>query len=208
MGRGISQEFPNPGRQGCPSQDVLKNIASRRLPLAQAEKFLDHITSCSPCYEDISRSREAERLRRTRALIAVAACVVLVALAAVWAYLHNRADIRLAQTVVLDLRNRSVTRGGSQTTEPGSGEAPLELSRAASALDVYLPKDSTAGIYELRILRSSGESLFVTSGIAKSDKGPLQTRVTLDLSSAYPGYYLLQVRKSGSEWNSYRLALK
>jgi len=208
MGRGISQEFPNPNRQGCPSLDVLKSIASHRMPLAQAEKFLDHITSCSPCYADISRLREAERLRRTRSLVAVAACILFVALAALWAYLHNHAQVRLAQTAVLDLRDRSVTRGGSQTTEPSSGEAPLQLSRGASALKIYLPKDSAAGSYEVRILRSSGESLFVTNGIAKTGDGSLTTQVPVDLSDAHPGLYLLQVRKTGSEWSSYPIALK
>ena len=33
LGRGLLKEFPNPERTGCPGTDVLKRIASRRMPL-------------------------------------------------------------------------------------------------------------------------------------------------------------------------------
>jgi len=41
LGRGLLKEFPNPERSGCPGADVLKRIASRTMPLNEAEKWLD-----------------------------------------------------------------------------------------------------------------------------------------------------------------------
>ena len=201
MGRGISQEFPNPGRQGCPSRDVLRNIASHRMPLAQAEKFLDHITSCGPCYEDISSLREADRLRRTRTVIAVAACILFVALAALWAYLHNHSQVRLARTAVLDLRDRSMTRGSSQ-------DGPLELSRDADVLKIYLPSGSQARTYEARIVKASGETVLSRAATAKTQAGTRFLEVTASFSSIPPGQYLLQIREPAADWNSYQLVLK
>ena len=69
LGRWLLKEFPNPDRLGCPGSDVLKRIASHKMPLSEADKWLDHLTSCSPCYSDFSKFREAfQRGRRTRAV--------------------------------------------------------------------------------------------------------------------------------------------
>ena len=57
-------EFPNPERVGCPPSEVLKGMASHRVPLAEAEKWLDHLGSCSPCYRDFSQFQKTYQLRR------------------------------------------------------------------------------------------------------------------------------------------------
>ena len=33
---------------GCPGREVVAAIAAHRMPLSQAEPYLDHLTSCSP----------------------------------------------------------------------------------------------------------------------------------------------------------------
>jgi hypothetical protein len=50
LARGLSREFPNPQRVGCPPSAVLKGIAGRQLRLAEVEQWLDHLSSRSPCY--------------------------------------------------------------------------------------------------------------------------------------------------------------
>jgi hypothetical protein len=59
--RGLLKEFPNPARTGCPSAEVLKRIASHQMPLFEAEKWLDHLTSCSPCYRDFCQFQVARQ---------------------------------------------------------------------------------------------------------------------------------------------------
>lgn len=50
--RHFAEDFPNPARQGCPSEDVLKLLAEK--PTQVDESVLDHITLCSPCYRAYS----------------------------------------------------------------------------------------------------------------------------------------------------------
>ena len=61
LGRGLLEGFPNPTRTGCPSAEVLKSIASHEMPLSEAEKWLDHLGSCSPCYSDFREFQAAHR---------------------------------------------------------------------------------------------------------------------------------------------------
>ncbi len=46
--RHLAEDFPNPSRQGCPGDSVLKHAAEQ--PAQMSEEILDHITLCSPCY--------------------------------------------------------------------------------------------------------------------------------------------------------------
>jgi hypothetical protein len=61
LGRGLLDEFPNPARTGCPPAEVLQRIAAHDMPLSEAEKWLDHLTSCSPCYKDFCEFQATQR---------------------------------------------------------------------------------------------------------------------------------------------------
>jgi hypothetical protein len=203
LGRGLRKEFPNPERIGCPGVEVLKKIASHKMSLSEAEKWLDHLGSCSPCYNDFSKFREASQRDRRRLLLTVAASILLIATVAGWALLRNRNQNLAAQTAILDLRNRSVARG----TETNPDEQPLELTRAAKNLKILLPLGSSEGPYAVRIVTLSGEELAESGGTAKlSDHVDLlQLAVTID--SLRPGKYVLQIRRPESGWISYALVL-
>ena len=202
MGRGLLKEFPNPERSGCPGADVLRRIASRKMALPEAEKWLDHLGSCSPCYQDFSQFQEARKGRRTRTFLAIAASILVVASVGSWALVqkHNK----IAQTAVLDLRNRSVSRG----TEPLPAEPPLEVGHNVSRLEIYLPLGSGEGPYDLRVSNLNGEALFTGAGAAKVQQGITSLPVEINLSTAKPGLYVLQLRRVGSEWNSYPLRIR
>ena len=204
LGRGLLREFPNPERAGCPGSELLRGIASHMVPLSKAEPWLEHLTSCSPCYRDFSRFREEHQRQRTRKLLAIAASILILACVAGWAVVRWQKETLVARTAVLDLRDRSVSRGG----EPNPGERPLEISRAASHLNIYLPLGSDEGSYEVRIVAPSGELLVASYGTAKLSGYITSVRLTMALSLAHPGRYILQVRKTGSEWNSYPLVLR
>jgi hypothetical protein len=110
----------------------------------------------------------------------------------------------VAQTVVLDLRNRSVPRG----TEANPNEQPLEVHRAATHLDIYLPLGSGEGPYDVRIVTHAGESILTLDGTAKLNNHITSLQVAVSLIAARPGRYTLQIRKNGSDWNSYPLVLR
>lgn len=204
LGRGLLTEFPNPNRTGCPGSEVLKKIASHEMSLSESEKWLDHLTSCSPCYRDFSQIQAGDRTRRTRVILAIAASILIVAGVTSWALFFKQKGPVGTQTAVLDLRNRSVPRGG----EPNPGEQPLEVSRRVRHLNVYLPLGSADGPYELRIATTTGSAVFATSGVASLKDGITSFDAAVDLSSVSPGQYLLQVRRPNSEWNSYPFKLR
>jgi len=204
LGRGLLKEFPNPERTGCPGPDVLKRITSHDMPLAEAEKWLDHLTSCSPCYRDFSRFQATHQRRRTRTLLAIAASVLIVAGVTGWALFLRQRQPLATEAAVLDLRNRSIPRG----TEPNPVEPPLEVARNASYLEIYLPLGSSDGPYNLRITTTRGDPIFTTVGLAKIKEGLTSVRVEPNLSSATPGLYVLQLQKVGSAWNRYPLQIR
>jgi hypothetical protein len=204
LNRGLLKEFPNPDRVGCPGSDVLKRIASRAMPLSEAEKCLDHLGSCSPCYSDFLQFQAAIRRRHMQTMLAVAASILIVAGVAGWALLLRQSKPTASQALVLDLRNRSVPRG----PESNPAEPPLEIGRNVSRLEIYLPLGSSDGAYELSIRRQDGNSIFTGRGIAKVEQGITSLSAEVNLSSASPGLYLLQLRKVGSAWNSYPLQVR
>jgi len=203
LGRGLLKEFPNPDRAGCPGSDVLRRIASHAMPLAEAEKWLDHLTSCSPCYRDFSELQAGYWHRRMQTILAIAASILVVVGVAGWALFFKQKRPPVVQTAVLDLRNRSVPRG-----EPNPGEQPLEVSRGVKHLNVYLPLGSAEGPYELRIAVTTGSAIFTTNGVASLKDGVTSFEAAVELSSASSGRYVLQVRRDNSEWNSYPLLLR
>ena len=204
LGRGLLREFPNPDRTGCPGSAVLKRIASHEMPLAEAEKWLDHVTSCSPCYREFSELQAGYRHRRMQTILAIAASILIVVGVAGWALFFRQKGPPVVQTAVLDLRNRSVPRGG----EANPREQPLEVNRTVRRLNVYLPLGSAEGTYEMRIASTAGSAVFATSGVASLKDGVTSIQVVVELSSASSGQYVFQVRRPDSEWNSYPLMLR
>ncbi len=201
MGRGLLKEFPNPDRVGCPGSEILKRIASRKMPLSESEKWLDHLGSCSPCYSDFSAFRAAYKRNRTRSVLAIAASILIFAILAGWALFLRQKEPLVAQTAVLDLRNRSIPRG----TETNPAEPPLEIPRNVAHLKIYLPLGSSDGDYGIRISGPGEKILFATRAAASTEKGISSLAVDINLSSASPGLYLLQLQRSDSAWNSYPL---
>ena len=75
-------EFANPQREGCPGSETLSLLARRRPSLAESADLIDHIGTCSPCFNEYSRCRAVyKRSIRITYALASAAAVVLLAVA-------------------------------------------------------------------------------------------------------------------------------
>jgi hypothetical protein len=204
LGRGLLKEFPKPERTGCAGSDVLMRIASKRMPLAEAEKWLNHLGSCSPCYKDFSELRRVREVQRRRTLLAIAASILVAGAIAGRVLIQRHNETVLTQTASLDLRNSSASR----SPEPNLGEPPLELRRRFSRLNIYLPLGSPEGTYEVRIVTTSGDSLLSAGGPAQLNDGITLLQVRGNLAFAQPGQCILQIRKAPSEWTSYPVVLR
>jgi hypothetical protein len=173
------------------------------MPLSQAEPYLDHLTSCSPCYRDFLGLQAKYRQSRTRMILAVAAIVLIVVGVVTLGMLRHHSNEQIAHAVV-DLRDRSMARG----TKPPPTEPPLEIPRNASHLDIYLPLGSSDGPYDVRITSVQGEPLVSGSGEAKLERGLTLLRANLKMSAASSGNYLLQIRRHGSDWVSFSVQIR
>jgi hypothetical protein len=171
------------------------------MPLPEAQRHLDHLTACSPCYRDFLDLQARYRQRRTRLVFAVAASVLIVVGLATWAMLrqHNQ---QMARAIV-DLRDRSMARG----TERPPTEPPLEMPRNVSHLEIYLPLGSSEGTYDLRVISARNEPLYSGTGSAKVNQGVTVLNVDLGMSLSNSGDYFLLIRRSNSEWVSFPLRI-
>jgi hypothetical protein len=196
LARGLSREFPNPQRVGCPGPAILKRIALHKLPLSEAELWLDHLSSCSPCFREFSEIREQASRRKRTQMWLVAAAVVLLAVTG-WMWVRSRASGPAAAVVILDLRGRAAVRGENSTE---SSQPPLEVSRNTRNLNLELPIGSNEGAYDVALLSQSGTELFRTSAPAKLEDHVVVLRADVDLAGVSPGSYFLGLRQPGLEW--------
>jgi hypothetical protein len=204
LDKGLSRDFPNPQRIGCPGSAILKSIALHKLPLAEADPWLEHFSSCSPCFQEFSAIRkQAVGQRRQTQMWLAAAAMVLLAVAG-WMWVRSRPTGQTAAVVVLDLRGRSTARGENpaETSQPR-----LEVPRSAKSLNLELPIGSNEGAYDVALLNPSGAELFRASATAKLEDHIVVLRANVDLAGVSPGSYFLGVRQPGLEWTRFPIRL-
>lgn len=205
----LREQFPNEARQGCPNSEIIRRIASRRMPLAEAQEWLEHLSRCSPCFDDFERcKRKSSQRKRLYLAFGLSAAVVTVCLFG--ALLLKNPRSRSAGTEVgvheertelpvafLNLSEVSNLRGG------GAGSEPIpHLPQRPVVLSVRLVPGSVSGYYEVQFLREITDAAPLVQYHAASqlENGNLTIRVVTDLSHLQAGTYILAVRHTGSEW--------
>ena len=166
------------------------------MPLSEADRWLDHFSSCSPCFQEFTRFRK-QAVNRRRTQIWLAAAAVLLFAVAGWFWVRTRPQVQTAAVVVLDLRGRATVRG---ETPPETSQPPLEVPRNAKSLNLELPIGSNEGAYDVLLLDSSGSELFRTSATAKLEDHVVVLRADVNLTGVSPGSYFLGLRQRGLEW--------
>lgn len=200
--QGLATEFPNPERIGCPGNALLKGIAQGKVSLTEAEPWLDHFGSCSPCFQEFKEFRRQSAIQRRRVLTWVATAAVLLFAVAGWLWVRARHPVEATVTAVLDLRERSVARGQSQTD---TRQAPMAIPRTANHLVLDLPIGSKEGPYDVRLLTDTGDQLLRATGMAELHEHITVLRIDVDLSSIRPGTYSLGLRQPNLEWTQYSI---
>ena len=200
LARGLSREFPNPERVGCPDSSILRSIASHKLPLSQAAPWFDHLSACSPCFQDFNKFRREAAGQRRRIQVWLAAAAVLLFAFGGLLWVRSRALPHAPDVAVLDLRDRSVARGQNPSE---TGQAPLEIPRTAKHLVLDLPIGSKEGAYDVGLLAETGDQILRAMGTAQLHDHITNLRVDVDLSNVRPGAYSLGVQQPGLEWTRY-----
>jgi hypothetical protein len=198
--QGLATEFPNPERIGCPGDALLKGIAQGKVSLTEAEPWLDHLGSCSPCFREFKEFRRQSAIQRRRVLTWVATAAVLLFAVGGWLWVRARHSVQTTETAVFDLRERSVARGQNPSD---TGQAPLEIPRTAKHLVLDLPIGSKEGPYDVGLITNTGDELLRARGMAELHDHITDLRVDVDLSGVQAGAYSLGLRQAGLEWTRY-----
>jgi len=202
--RGLAKEFPNPERIGCPGSSLLKGIAQGKVSLTEAEPWLDHLGSCSPCFKEFKEFRRQSTNQRRRVLTLVATAALLLFAVGGWLWVRGRHSVQTIDTAVLDLRERSVARGQNPSD---TGQPPLEIPRTTKHLVLDLPIGSKEGPYDVALITATGSELLRATGTAELRDHINRLRVDVDLTSIRSGDYSLGVRQAGLEWTRYPIRL-
>jgi hypothetical protein len=199
LDRGLSQDFPNPQRVGCPDSAILKGIALHKVPLAVADRWLDHFSSCSPCFQEFTQFRKQAADRRRNQVWLAAAALLIFAVAG-WLWVRTRPSVQTSATVVLDLRERSLARGEDPTD---AKEVALEIPRTARHLIMDLPIGSKEGSYDLALLNEAGDEVSRATATATLEDHVVILRADIDIRNLSPGLYFVGLRQLGPEWSRY-----
>jgi hypothetical protein len=200
LDRGLSRDFPNPQRIRCPNSAVLRGIALHQVPLAETDRWLDHFSSCSPCFQEFTRYRKQSRDQRRRTQIWLAGAAVVLFAIVGWFWTRPRPSLQTTATVILDLREYSVARGQNPAE---TGRPPLEIPRSAKQVVIDLPIGSKEGTYELALLTGTGQEISLATGTASLEDHVVILRADIDIGRVGPASYLLGVRRPGLEWSRY-----
>ena len=202
--RGLSREFPNPNRTGCPDSAVLRGIALHKLRLAEVHQWMDHLSTCSPCYQEFTQLRKQAVIQRRRLQVWLAAAAVVILTVTGWLWVRTHYAVQGTETAVLDLRGISVTRGESS---PQTNLPTLKLQSSAKHLVLDLPIGSAEGSYELALESESGTQLLSATGTAQLHDGVVVLRADVQFRDVSPGVYVLGLRQPGLEWVLYRVRI-
>lgn len=211
----LGRAHPNPAREGCPPREMLVSLSRRELPIG--DPAYDHLSKCSPCYQEFRALQQRDAAARAsaarrRRLAYAAAAVLVLAVAGSWFALRrgNGAPVSaptvnetVPQVASLDLRPLAVTRSEEQKST-----APLEVPRGHVNATILLPVGSSPGVYEVRILDRDLRVRASTTGSAEIRNYITTLEAMLDTSGLDVGDYQLTLRREGGEWQMFPLRVR
>lgn len=211
----LGRAHPNPAREGCPPREMLVSLSRRELPIG--DPAYEHLSKCSPCYQEFRALQQADAAARMAALkrkrlTYAAAAVLVLAVAGSWFVLTRddgapisapAANEALPQVASLDLRPLAVTRSEEQ-----KDAKPLEVPRGRVNATILLPVGSSPGDYQVRILDRDLRVRASATGSAEIRNYITTLEAAIDTSGLEPGEYQLTLRRAGGEWQMFPLRIR
>jgi hypothetical protein len=195
-------------------------MANRQIPLGETGELVEHIATCSPCFQEYWRYRRRHKRRvATQAVVlflgVLASIGIVINGHRLWFQIGSpkqhglERDLAAQETyrqVVLDLRSRSVSRSDEQREANPEGE--LNLPRGRVALLIYPPIGSEDGIYEIQ-LQLPLQPPSLEEHVELQMRNHIEAlEVKLDTTALTPGNHLLRFRREESGWREYSVQVK
>jgi hypothetical protein len=214
------KEFDTPVRADCPGTGTLRSLARRNPLLPDTPDLIDHIGTCSHCYNEYSQYRKAykRRVRFSFVLSTGAAAAILSILLFAplrspfqrW-ILRGMESVRLREPgqlrdVIVDLRMKGTLRGDG-ADQPSQGPDP-RLPRANLSIKIQLPFGTEDGVYDIAITDSTGQPLVQSAGQATLQNFIEVLPLKTNLTRFSPGRYALRIRRVGTDWASYSVVVE
>ena len=227
LNRELAEGFPNPDRAGCPDPELLQRVARHQVPISEIDPWIDHLGSCSECFGEFNRLKQASGARLRRVILCAATACVVLAMGILWRYV-GRGPSTPTPVAEGAARNPAVVKGdqrgrqdvASTAADRKPFEVILNLTRSAtrgekSANDSHvirvpalllecrmtLPLGSSDGLYYVQVQRAVRREVLKTAqGNATINHGDVRLDVELDLSNMLAGRYLLSYRHAGESW--------
>ena len=200
LGKIVANSYPNPDRVGCPSEEVLRAIASRTIDTVEGADHIRHVLTCSPCYRRIQALRRRAKSRRS---IGGAAVAILALLGGSMWFIRHNPQQPAAYTATFDLRKAPVMRRSGN-----SAGVIGELPRGRVTLSVILPVGSQEGTYYFALMHDGRPVVGPVSAPGRRNHGVDAAEVTLDTSGLAQGIYRLAVRHEAVDWTTYVIRIR
>lgn len=212
----LGRAHPNPTREGCPPRELLVSLSRREFPIG--DPAYDHLSKCSPCYQEVRALQQAHAsaltaaVTRRRLMYAAAAAVLVLTIAGSWLALRQNggrpistpaADATAPQVASLDLRPLAVTR-----SEDAKSAKALQVPRGRVNATILLPVGSSPGAYEIRILDGDLRVRASAKGSAEIRNYVTTLEAQIDLSTVDLGDYQITLRRDGGEWQMFPLRVR
>lgn len=198
----LSEAFPNAERRGCPSMAALRTLAEN--PTKRDGSTTNHITTCSPCFNEYIvhleraklRSRRTHRFRNFELSGVIAFAALLLFVVAVRRHYVPGTTVGAGTlaakdiSLIIDLQNASPTRG---TAEFSHDLAPQAIPSSPSLdLTFKLPIGSRDEKYSAQ-LSSNGSVIWAQSAHPNFENRQMLLHVHADFSHMRAGTYDLVV---------------
>lgn len=212
-GEAVRDDFPNPERIACPSSDAIHAVVGKHIAFPDFDNIVDHIATCTPCFEEYNRQRQ--RIRHRNAVAALLTCAALLILGLLWNYgpiKHLRPKEPVAKelpaTIVaatLDYSHWTAQR----SAEPGaqSAETP-HLTRGPLNLTIKLPIGTEDGAYTVQFRSSNDTAVAEADGMATWDGTAEVLKIRTDLRNIATGAYTVAIRSASSSLRLYPVVLE
>lgn len=228
LGRKYSKTgFPNPNREGCPSQSSLRAMAYGDPRLTLRDLPASHIVRCSPCFQEYTYFRRMSLffrgIRIAAASLGVAAAILITA-RLVWNHTRPPTDERISGVPLAGRRLPATTNRQARPTTPVSvdlasysptrGDAKdnfarkVRLPRKLLKVTFSLPFGMEAGEYEIRLQDSTGTVFFEKRVLGRMNDGITSVEMDIDLTGATPESFTLMIRPPGFDWRRFPVVVE